>query len=50
MAALMRSTDWSRTSLGPPETWPLSLRTVLGLMLTSRYAMWLGWGSELVFF
>src|SRR6185312_13353524 len=30
--------------------WPSSLKTVLRLMLTSRYAMWLGWGDDLVFF
>ena len=50
LAALVRAKDWSQTSLGPPETWSLSLRTVLGLMLSSRYAMWLGWGPELLFF
>ena len=46
----MQSTDWSKTPLGPPAMWPSSLRTVLRLMLTSRYAMWLGWGPDLLFF
>ena len=49
VAALMRSKDWRQTSLGPPESWPLSLRTVVRLMLSSRYAMWMGWGPDLVF-
>ncbi len=31
-------------------SWPASLQTVLRLMLSSRYAMWLGWGPELTFF
>ncbi len=50
MAALMRSNDWSQTSLGPPSSWPPSLHTVLRLMLSSRYAMWMGWGPDLRFF
>jgi PAS domain S-box-containing protein len=50
VAALIRSKDWSKTNLGLPETWPASLRTILRLMLTSRYAMWMGWGHELIFF
>ena len=29
------------------ETWPQSLRTVVGMMLTSRFAMWIGWGADL---
>ena len=50
MAARMRAFDWSKTPLGPPETWPQSLRAVVRIMLASRYAMWMGWGSELIFF
>jgi signal transduction histidine kinase/DNA-binding response OmpR family regulator len=50
VAALIRSKDWTRTPLGPPETWSPSLRTVLRLMLTSRFAMWMGWGPQLTFF
>jgi signal transduction histidine kinase/BarA-like signal transduction histidine kinase len=46
----MRSTDWSRTPLGPVDTWPHSLRTIIRVLLTSRFAMWLGWGSDLLFF
>ena len=44
MATLMRGFDWARTPLGPPPDWPFSLRTVVRVMLTSRYAMWMGWG------
>lgn len=50
MAALMRSFDWSHTGLGAVETWPQSLKTVVRIMLTSRYAMWMGWGDQLTFF
>lgn len=50
MGALMRAKDWSRTPLGSPDTWPQSLKTVIRVMLTSRYAMWMGWGTDLTFF
>ena len=50
MAELMRSRDWSTTPLGPVEDWPQSLLTVVRLLLTSRFAMWMGWGPDLTFF
>ena len=49
MAALMRSHDWSSTPLGPVQAWPQSLRTIVRVLLTSRFAMWMGWGSDLTF-
>ena len=49
MAALLRATDWSRTAVGPAGSWPRSLRTAVRIMLTSRYAMWMGWGPDLTF-
>ena len=33
MSRLMRAHDWASTPLGPPEGWPESLRTPLGLIL-----------------
>jgi signal transduction histidine kinase len=50
MGARMRTHDWSATPLGPPESWPQSLRTVVRILLTSRYQMWMAWGEELSFF
>ena len=47
--ALMRACDWQNTPLGPPETWPASLRAVVRVMLTSRFAMWMAWGQNLTF-
>ncbi len=41
--------DWSATPLGPLEQWPLSLRTTVNILLSSRYAMWMAWGPELTF-
>jgi PAS domain S-box-containing protein len=45
----MHQVDWAQTPLGPVETWPQSLRTVVRILLTSRYAMWMGWGPDLTF-
>ncbi len=47
---MIRAEDWSTTVLGPIESWPQSLKTVLRLMLDSRCAMWMSWGPELTFF
>jgi signal transduction histidine kinase len=50
MAALIEATDWVNTSLGPREAWPQSLKTVLRILVTSRYQMWMAWGKGLTFF
>jgi signal transduction histidine kinase len=50
MGARMRALDWTRTPLGPPQRWPQSLKTIVRVMLDSRYAMWMGWGPQLTFF
>lgn len=50
MAALIGAKNWSASPLGPQDSWPQSLRTALRILVTSRYAMWLGWGTELTFF
>jgi signal transduction histidine kinase len=42
--------DWSTTPLGPMGEWPQSLRTVVNILLSSRYQMWMAWGPELTFF
>jgi PAS domain S-box-containing protein len=47
MGALMRAHDWSASSIGPPETWPQSLRTVVRLMLNTGHPMFVMWGAEL---
>lgn len=50
MGALTREFDWAKTSLGPPETWPQSLRVTVRLVLTSRHPMFIWWGPELIQF
>ncbi len=49
MGARMRAHDWAGTPLGAPETWPQSLRTLVSLMLTSRFPMFAAWGPDLTF-
>src|SRR5262250_3229909 len=46
----LRSLDWTRHPLGPPEQWPQSLKTIVRVMLDSRFAMWMAWGPQLTFF
>jgi PAS domain S-box-containing protein len=47
MAGLMRTHDWSGSTLGPPQAWPQSLRSVVHLMLGSGFPMFVAWGPSL---
>src|SRR6478672_7094462 len=49
VGALMRTHDWSTSPLGAPEQWPQSLRSVVGLILDSKFPMFVAWGPELGF-
>jgi len=48
MGARVRALDWSRTPLGPVESWAPSLKCAVGTLLHSRHPMFLWWGPELV--
>ena len=48
MGALVRAMDWSRTRLGPTESWPTALRTIVGVVLGNRFPMMVWWGTHLV--
>jgi hypothetical protein len=50
MGMRMRELDWSATPLGPPETWPQSLRSTLSMLLPSKAQIILFWGPEFVVF
>jgi CheY-like chemotaxis protein len=50
MATRMAAKVWAETPLGSPSSWPQSLRAIVRVMLTSRYAMWMAWGPDLTFF
>src|SRR5882757_2357353 len=44
MGKLIRSMDWSKTPLGPMDSWPQSLRTTVSLCLSSNFPIALAWG------
>lgn len=50
MGDLIQNKDWSATPLGPPDTWPQSLRTTLSIILKSRFPQFLWWGPQLICF
>ncbi|MFP2902779.1 GAF domain-containing protein [Corallococcus sp. 4LFB] len=48
MGELVRSLDWSRTPLGPSRDWPVSLKTMAGVVLHNRFPMLMWWGPEMI--
>lgn len=50
MGALMRAYDWGSSSIGAANKWPQSLRTTLGILLNSKFPMFLYWGPNLICF
>ena len=49
MGAMMRAHDWAMSPLGHPRNWPQALRTTVGLMLNSKFPMFVAWGPDLGF-
>ena len=45
LAGLIARFDWSRTTLGPIETWPTTIRSVVGMILHSPLPMVTLWGE-----
>jgi len=48
-AALIRTHDWSRSPLGPPDGWPQPLKLAVELLMNSMFPMFVAWGPELGF-
>jgi PAS domain S-box-containing protein len=48
MGTLIRGQDWSASPLGPPDTWPQSLRSAVSILLPSRAQICLFWGPDLI--
>ncbi|HKQ92903.1 MAG TPA: PAS domain S-box protein [Blastocatellia bacterium] len=46
MGKLIREMDWSKTPLGPIESWPQSLRTTVNLCLASNFPISIAWGPQ----
>jgi len=49
LGARIREFDWSKTPLGSISEWSQSLKAVVRVLVTSRYAMWMSWGPKLTF-
>jgi hypothetical protein len=47
MAERIRGYDWSASPLGPPEAWPQALKTAVGIVLSTKFPMFVAWGPEL---
>jgi PAS domain S-box-containing protein len=50
MAELVRKFDWSKTPVGPVESWSDTLVTTVNLLLGSNHPMFLWWGPDLIQF
>ena len=50
MGALIRAFDWSRTPLGPVESWSTALVTTLRILLANRFPHILWWGPKYIQF
>src|ERR1700716_1151686 len=50
MASLTRFYVWSATPIGPPNSWPQSLRTAVRILLNTNHPMFIWWGSGLIQF
>lgn len=50
MGDLIRQFDWASSSLGPIDTWPQTLKTTVGIILHSRFPMFLFWGDDHICF
>ncbi len=48
MGELIRSFDWSKTALGPIESWPQSLRSAVSILLPSKAQIAMFWGPDLI--
>jgi signal transduction histidine kinase len=46
MGEVIRNLDWSRTALGPIDSWPQSLRTTVSLCLASNFPISIAWGPQ----
>lgn len=46
MGELTRNFDWSSTSIGPPDVWPVSLRNTVKMLLSSKFPMFLWCGQR----
>ncbi len=46
VSKLYQESDWGKTALGTVNQWPLSLKTMVGVMLNSKFPAYIVWGPE----
>ncbi len=46
MTRQVSTIDWASTAVGPPDTWPRSLGTLVTVMFGSRQPMFIAWGTN----
>ncbi|EIW68283.1 hypothetical protein TREMEDRAFT_69291 [Tremella mesenterica DSM 1558] len=44
---LLETTDWSKTPLGPRDTWPQSLKTIVAMVMQYPHQCCVWWGPDL---
>ena len=49
MGARIRAFEWAKSPLGRPEDWPQALKTAAGMLLSTKFPMFIAWGPELRF-
>ena len=50
LGGLTRAFDWSMTPVGPIDQWPQTLKSTVGVLLHSRFPMFLWWGDDMIQF
>src|SRR5919106_1309496 len=48
MGERIRAFDWSKTPIGPVESWSPALRTTVSLLLANRFPLLLWWGPQYI--
>ncbi|WCT10396.1 ATP-binding protein [Mucilaginibacter jinjuensis] len=48
MGEMIRKFDWSKTSLGPPEQWPVELKNMTSMLLTNAFPVLICWGDDFI--
>ena len=50
MGAAMRAHEWAQTPLGPAASWPMPLKSLIGVVLGSNQPMFVAWGEDQTLF
>ena len=50
MGKLIREYHWENTDLGGPAEWPKNLQTMVGVIINSKFPMFIWWGKNLIQF